>query len=61
MAVLDDWDNDDFELSEQDLLLVEALQGAEDVYVTDAIEAILDFRMGTDLQPRGAPSDDDND
>lgn len=61
MAVLDDWDNDDFELSEQDLLLVEALQGAEDVYVTDAIEAILDFRMGTDLQPGGDPTDDDND
>ena len=61
MAVLDNWEDDDFELSEQDLSLIEALQGAEDVYVTDAIEAILDFRMSEDMPSTNVMSDDSSD
>ena len=58
MAVQDDWEDDDFELSEQDLLPMEVLQGAEEIYVTDAIEAILDLRMNENAQSNSAARDD---
>ena len=61
MAVLNDQKGDDFEPSEQDLSLMEALQGAEDVYVTDAIEAILDFRMSEDAPSANVMPDDSTD
>ena len=41
-------DDDDFELTEEDLLMMEALEGVEDMEETEAIAVILRFRMGAE-------------